>query len=134
MNVALYADYIADLRTLFAELDRHPERFQTFNVRLELVAAGGLIVYETKRRKGLTDSIYYGHSAETSSNHQISQSTAFSAIDRFFALGQLWRWPAGLITAPEAAARLHRRWTPNTPIVQSIFPIARRASRWLGQC
>ncbi|MBB5666046.1 hypothetical protein [Rhizobium leguminosarum] len=96
MNVALYADYIADLRTLFAELDRHPERFQTFNVRLELVAAGGLIVYETKRRKGLTDSIYYGHSAETSSNHQISQSTAFSAIDRFFALGQFVALAGGI--------------------------------------
>ncbi|RFB85722.1 hypothetical protein B5K08_25565 [Rhizobium leguminosarum bv. trifolii] len=96
MNVALYADYIADLRILFAELDRHPERFQTFNIRLELVAAGGLIVYETKRRKGLTDSIYYGHSAETSSNHQISQSTAYSAIDRFFALGQFVALAGGI--------------------------------------
>lgn len=88
MNVALYADYISDLRTLFAELDQRPERFQTFNLRLELAAAGGLIVYETKRRKGLTDSLYYGRSADTSTNQQISQSAAFSAIDRFFGLGQ----------------------------------------------
>ncbi|MBB3648952.1 hypothetical protein FHX14_005185 [Rhizobium sp. BK619] len=28
MNVALYADYIADLRTLFAELDRHLNDFR----------------------------------------------------------------------------------------------------------
>jgi hypothetical protein len=88
MNVALYADYIADLRALFAELDRRPERFQTFDVRLELAAAGSLVVYETKRRKGQTDSLYYGRSAATGQNQQLSQATAFSAIDRFFGLGQ----------------------------------------------
>jgi hypothetical protein len=54
MNVAFYADYIADLRTLFTDLDSRPEGFQTFDVRLELAVAGGLVVYETKRRKGQT--------------------------------------------------------------------------------
>jgi hypothetical protein len=88
MNVSRYADYIGDLRALFAELDRRSERFQTYHVRLELVAAGSLVVYETKRRKGQTDSLYYGRSAATGQNQQISQAAAFSAIDRFFALGQ----------------------------------------------
>ena len=63
MMAALYADYVADLRTLFGELDRRPDLFQTFDVRLELAAAGGLVVYETKRRKGQTDSLYYGRTA-----------------------------------------------------------------------
>lgn len=85
---ALYADYVADLRTLFSELDRHPDRFQTFDVRLELAAAGGLVVYETKRRKGQTDSLYYGRATEGSENRQLSQAAAFAALDRFFALGQ----------------------------------------------
>lgn len=88
MNVARYADYIGDLRALFADLDRRSERFQTFDVRVELVAAGSLVVYETKRRKSQTDSLYYGRSAATGQNQQISQAVAFSAIDRFFALGQ----------------------------------------------
>jgi len=88
MNVARYADYIGDLRALFAELDRRSERFQTFDMRLELIAAGSLVVYETKRRKGQTDSLYYGRSAATGQNQQISQAAAFSAIDRFFSLGQ----------------------------------------------
>lgn len=88
MHVARFADYIGDLRPLFSELDRRSERFQTFDVRLELVAAGSLVVYETKRRKGQTDSLYYGRSAATGQNQQISQAAAFSAIDRFFALGQ----------------------------------------------
>mgnify|MGYP001563175053 CR=1 FL=1 len=87
MPVALYADYIADLKTLFSELDRHSDRFQSLDVRLELAAAGSLVVYETKRRKGQTDSLFYGRSAATGANQRISQATAFAAIDRFFALG-----------------------------------------------
>ncbi len=88
MTAALYADYIAELRALFSELDRQPERFQTFDVHLELAAAGGLIVYETKRRKGQTDALYYGRPADGGANRQVSQATAFAAIDRFFALDQ----------------------------------------------
>lgn len=88
MNVGLYADYVTDLRVLLSELDRHPELFQSFDVRFELAAAGGLIVYETKRRKGQTDSLYYGRSSATGTNQQISQAVAFAAIDRFLALGQ----------------------------------------------
>lgn len=87
MAVAFYADYIADLRGLFTQLDRHPELFQTFEVRLELAAAGSVIVYETKRRRGQTDSLYYGRSAD-GANQKVAQSSAFSAMDRFFALGQ----------------------------------------------
>ncbi|WP_439622586.1 hypothetical protein [Shinella sp.] len=88
MTVALYADYIAELKSLFAELDRYPERFQTYTARFELAAAGNLVVYETRRRKGQTDSLYYGRSGATGANQQISQATAFAAIDRFFALGE----------------------------------------------
>jgi hypothetical protein len=98
MTVALYADYVAGLRALFAELDQHPERFQTFDVRLELAAAGSLVVYETKRRRGQTDSLYYGRSVETGANRQISREAAFAAMDRFFALGQF----VALAHAPEA--------------------------------
>ena len=85
---ALYADYVADLRTLFCELDRRPDLFQTFDVRLELAVAGGLVVYETRRRKGQTDSLYYGRATADGDNRQLSQAAAFAALDRFFALGQ----------------------------------------------
>lgn len=88
MNVAFYADYVAHLRTLFCELDSRPELFQTFDVHMELAAAGGLIVYETKRSKGQTDSLYYGRSADSAANRQISQARAFAAIDHFLALGE----------------------------------------------
>lgn len=87
MTIAFYADYIAELKALFSELDRHPERFQTFDIRVELAAAGNIVVYETRRAKGRTDSLYYGRSA-SGTNRQISQATAFLAIDRFFGFGQ----------------------------------------------
>ena len=88
MTAALYADYIADLRSLFSELDRSPELFQSLSAHLELAVGGSLVVYETKRRRGQTDSLYYGRPTAGETNRQISQATAFAAIDRFFALGE----------------------------------------------
>ena len=88
MTAALYADYIADLRSLFSELDHSPELFQSLSAHLELVVGGSLVVYETKRRRGQTDSLYYGRPTAGETNRQISQATAFAAIDRFFALGE----------------------------------------------
>ena len=88
MDVAFYADYIAGLRSVFAELDQHPERFQTFSLHVDLLAAGNLVVYETKRAKGQTDSVYFGRPASTGTSQKMTQVAAFSAIDRFFGLGQ----------------------------------------------
>lgn len=88
MPVEFYADYMRDLRTLLAELDGQPERFQTYDVHIELAAAGKLVVYETKRQKGQTDSLYYGRSGTDESPRRMTQATAFAAIDHFMGLGQ----------------------------------------------
>lgn len=88
MPVEFYADYMRDLRTLLAELDGQPERFQTYDVHIELAAAGKLVVYETKRQKGQTDSLYYGRSGSDESPRRMTQATAFAAIDHFMGLGQ----------------------------------------------
>ena len=105
MNVALYADYAAELRALFSELNDDPEEFQTFSVHMELAAAGGLIVYETQRRKGQTDSLYYARTADAAANRQISQARAFAAIDRFLALGEFVALTGEGATAPTVDAR-----------------------------
>ena len=88
MPVEFYADYMRDLRTLLAELDGQPERFQTYDVHIELAAAGKLVVYETKRQKGQTDSLYYGRSGTDESPRRMTQAAAFAAIDHFMGLGQ----------------------------------------------
>lgn len=128
MNAAPYADYVADLRDLFAELDRHPERFQTFSAHLELAVAGGLVVYETTRRKGQTDSLYYGRPAGADANRQMPQASAFAAIDRFFALRQfvaLTGAGEGALDAryPHCAVRFsyRRKGHPAAPTMLMVF-------------
>lgn len=108
MPVEFYADYVRHLRTLFAELDQHPERFQTYDVHIELAATGKLIVYETKRQKGQTDSLYYGRSGPDGAHRQIAQSTAFTAIDHFMALSQFLAFNGNLekLKGEEAAQAL----------------------------
>lgn len=108
MTVALYADYVAELRALFSQLDQHSEDFQTFNVHLELIAAGGVVVYETKRSRGVTDSLYYGRAGEGTPHQKLSKATAFQAIDRFFALGQFLA-----LAQPEAI---------QSPIIDANYP------------
>lgn len=88
MSVVFYADYLSELKVLLGELDKSPEHFQTFSVHVELAVAGGLVVYETKRKKGQTDSLYFGRSANSGTNKQISREAAFAAIERFLGLGQ----------------------------------------------
>ncbi|HLP70669.1 MAG TPA: hypothetical protein VK181_24445 [Rhizobium sp.] len=87
MPPALYADLIADLRPLIAELGEHPERFQTWDAHLELVAAGGLVVLKTKREKGVVDSLFWGRAPQAAENRQLPEATTFAAIDRFLRLG-----------------------------------------------
>ncbi|KQZ48808.1 hypothetical protein ASD54_18410 [Rhizobium sp. Root149] len=88
MTPAFYADYIADLQSLLGQVDVSADDLQTFDVHIELAAAGSLIVYESKRRKGLTDSLFYGRPKGSASNQKISKETAFNAVSRFFSLGQ----------------------------------------------
>ncbi|RCW21138.1 hypothetical protein DFR48_111102 [Ciceribacter lividus] len=87
MPPALYADLTADLRPLVAELGEHPERFQTWDAHMELVAAGGLVVLKTKRAKGVVDSLFWGRAPGSTENKQLPEATAFAAIDRFLGLG-----------------------------------------------
>lgn len=87
MPPALYADLISDLRPLLAELGQHPERFQTWDAHLELVAAGGLVVVKSKRAKGLVDSLFWGRAPKAEENKQLPEAVAFAAIDRFLGLG-----------------------------------------------
>ncbi len=70
MTSAFYADYIADLQTLLEQVDGASDHLQTFDVHIELAAAGSLIVYESKRRKGLTDSLFYGRPKGSASNRR----------------------------------------------------------------
>lgn len=88
MPAALYSDYMDDLRALIEQIDGRPDDFRTLDVHIELAHKGMLFVYETKKGKGQTDSIYYARMASSGANKQISQKTAFDAVSAFMKLGQ----------------------------------------------
>ena len=86
MTVSFYADYAHDLNATFQELHENPTRFQSYGLHLELKVSDTLVVYETKRRKGVTDSIYYAR--RPAGDHQISADTAYKNMSAFLHLGQ----------------------------------------------
>ena len=87
MPATLFTDLAADLRPLLSELQQTPERFQTWDAHLELVAAGGLVVIKSKRAKGLVDSLFWDRAPKATENKQLPETTAFAAVDRFLGLG-----------------------------------------------
>lgn len=87
MPPALQTDLTAALRPLLTELHQSPDIFQTWDVHLELVAAGGLVVMKSKRAKGVVDSLFWGRAPGSTENKQLPEATAFAAIDRFLGLG-----------------------------------------------
>lgn len=88
MTAALFADCVKDLKILLDEIDAAPENFRSFDLHIDLAHKGLLFVYETKRLRGQTDSIYYARMAKTGVNKQVSQKTAYDAISAFLGLGQ----------------------------------------------
>jgi hypothetical protein len=88
MTAALFADYVNDLKILLDKINATPEKFRSFDLHIDLVHKGLLFVYETKRKLGQTDSIYYARMAKTGANKQVSQQTAYGAVSAFFGLAQ----------------------------------------------
>jgi hypothetical protein len=87
MPAALYSDLTADLRSLLIGLAQTPESFQSWDAHIELAAAGGLVVLQTKRAKGVVDSLFWGRPPKAAENRQLPEAAAYAAIDRFLGLG-----------------------------------------------
>ena len=88
MTAALYSDYMKELNGLFEEIDTRLENFRTLDVHIELAHRGMLFVYETRKKMGQTDSIYYARMARTGTNKQVSQMAAYDAVTAFMRFGQ----------------------------------------------
>lgn len=112
MKPALYTDYVKDLQVLFDEIDTTPEKFRSFDLHIDLVHKGMLFVYETRRKLGQTDSIYYARMAKTGASKQVSQKTASDAVAAFFGLGPFVAMTGDLAEAAAGAP----------PAVESQYP------------
>lgn len=88
MKAVLFADYVKDLKVLLDEIDTTPGNFRSFDLHIDLAHKGLLFVYETRRKLGQTDSIYYARMAKTGANKQVSQKTAYDAVSAFLGLGE----------------------------------------------
>lgn len=84
MIVSLYADYVQDLKTALDDLFERPDRYQTFDLHVELAMGAALLVYETKKQKGRTDTLAYARTAK--GNVQISPERAQQRVSSFLAM------------------------------------------------
>lgn len=84
MTASLYADYIQDLKATLDDLHERPDRYQSFNLHVELAMGAQLLVYETTRRKGQTDTIAYARTPK--GNSQVSPAIAYQRVAAFLAM------------------------------------------------
>ncbi|EJJ26205.1 hypothetical protein [Rhizobium sp. CF142] len=84
MIASLYADYVQDLKARLNDLFERPDRYQTFDLHVELAMGAALLAYETKRQKGQTDTIAYARTAK--GNVQVSPELAQQRISSFLTM------------------------------------------------
>jgi hypothetical protein len=84
MTASSYADYVKELREVLADLVSQPDRYQTFSLHVELVMGSNLLVYETGKRKGQTDSIAYFRAP--SGDSPVAPEAAYERVQAFLAM------------------------------------------------
>ena len=84
MTASLYADYVQDLKATLDDLFERSDRYQTFDLHVELAMGEALLVYQTKRQKGQTDTIAYARTPK--GNAQISPATAYERVSAFLTM------------------------------------------------
>jgi hypothetical protein len=88
MTAAFYRDYIVDLTLRIDDLHTDPDRYQTYDLTMELLAQRNLVSYTMKRQRGQTDSLFYRRDTTNDQGAQLQQHTAFKLFAGFFGLGQ----------------------------------------------
>jgi hypothetical protein len=88
MSAAFYRDYIVDLRLRIDDLQTDPDRYQTYDLTMELLAQRNLVSYALKRQRGQTDSLFYRRDTTNDQGAQMQQQTAYRLFAGFFGLGQ----------------------------------------------
>jgi len=84
MTASSYADYVKELRAVLADLVSQPDRYQTFSLHVELVMESNLLVYETGKRKGQTDTIAYFRAP--SGDRPVAPDGAYERVQAFLAM------------------------------------------------
>jgi hypothetical protein len=84
MTASIYTDYVHDLKATLDDLYERPDRYQTFDLHIELAMGDALLVYQTRRQKGQTDTIAYARTPK--GNTQVSPATAYQRVSAFLTM------------------------------------------------
>ncbi|OWV97410.1 hypothetical protein ATY81_08215 [Rhizobium sp. R72] len=88
MSVAFYRDYVADLKARIDDLHANTDRYQTYELTMELLAQKNLVSYTEKKAKGQTEGLSYRRDFTTGQAVQMQQQNAYALFSGFFNLGQ----------------------------------------------
>ncbi|OWV84457.1 hypothetical protein [Rhizobium sp. R693] len=88
MAAAFCRDYIADLKARIDDLHASTERYQTYELTMELLAQKNLVSYSEKKLKGQAEGLSYRRDFTTGRAVQMQQQDAYALFSGFFNLGQ----------------------------------------------
>ena len=123
MAAASYKDYIADLNARIDDLHANADRYQTYELTMELLAQKNLVSYSEKKAKGQTEGLSYRRDFTTGQAVQMQQRSAYELFSGFFKLGQFLAF-TGLGDKPDAkqfAERLTDHWQYPTCAVHFVY-------------
>ncbi|WP_028745707.1 hypothetical protein [Rhizobium mesoamericanum] len=123
MAAAFYKDYIADLNARIDDLHANADRYQTYELTMELLAQKNLVSYSEKKAKGLQEGLSYRRDFTTGQAVQMQQQSAYQLFSGFFKLGQFLAF-TGLGEKPDAkqfAESLTDNWQYPTCAVHFIY-------------
>ncbi|KRB51297.1 hypothetical protein ASE04_10970 [Rhizobium sp. Root708] len=112
MAAARYREYVMDLKSRIEALHAEPERFQTYELSMELLAKQNLISYSLKKQRGVTDSLFYRRDTSTGQGVQMQQETAYKLFSGFLGLGEFFAATGRTdgLNEEAFAERLTRKW------------------------
>lgn len=88
MAAAFYRDYIVDLNSRIDDIHAMVESYQSYELKMELLARKNLVSYTERKVKGQVDGLAYRRDFEAGQAVQMQQENAFALFNGFFNLGQ----------------------------------------------
>lgn len=88
MTAAFFRDYVIDLKARIDDLHADADKYQTYELTIELLAKKMLVSYSMKKAKGQADSLFYRRDTTSGEGTQMQQQTAYGVFAGFFGLGE----------------------------------------------
>jgi len=84
MTPSRYSDFAEDMKARLADLHERGDRYQTFDLHVELAMGSNLLVYETRKQKGQIDTMAYARTPD--GDRPVSPAAAYERVLSFLAM------------------------------------------------